>query len=318
MTLLRRGVLTALCLLLVQLPAAARAAQTSAPVQTPALTPKFPFETTGLVLRRRTRPGAFLDVLGRRAAVFGYEHGRLEAWAYPLQILDDFELAFRLEGYPLELKGADTSATLEARPEATVVTYSHAAFTVRQTIFAPLDEPGVVMLFDVDSALPLSITVSFRPRLKLMWPAGLMTGSLSWDARARAYFITEETGRFAGVIGSPAARDVSVMPHQEEPRDVPAQFRLEVPPSELKSNYVPVVIAGSVRGRADAAATYTRLLNSARGLYGKNVEHYRRLLEETTTVTTPDARVNEALQWAKVGIDKGVVENPLLGRGLVA
>ncbi|HVF68451.1 MAG TPA: GH116 family glycosyl hydrolase [Pyrinomonadaceae bacterium] len=310
--------MTALCLILIQLPFAARAAQTGAPTQTPALTPKFPFETTGLALRRRTRPGAFLDVLGRKAAVFGYEHGRLEAWAYPLQILDDLELSFRLEGYPLELKGADTSATLEARPEATVVTYSHAAFTVRQTIFAPLDEPGVVMLFDVDSALPLTISVSFRPRLKLMWPAGLMTGSLSWDKGARAYFITEETGRFAGVIGSPAARDVSVQPYQEEPRDVPAQFRLEVPPAELKTSFVPVVIAGSVRGRGDAAATYARLLDSARGLYEKNVEHYRRLLEETTTVTTPDARVNEALQWAKVGIDKGVVENPLLGRGLVA
>ncbi|HVF43754.1 MAG TPA: GH116 family glycosyl hydrolase [Pyrinomonadaceae bacterium] len=318
MTSLRRRVLTALCILLIQLPAAARAAQADAPMKTPALTPKFPFETSGLALRRRTRPGAFLDVLGRRAAVFGYEHGRLEAWAYPLQILDDFELSFRLEGYPLELKGADTSATLEARPEATVVTYSHAAFTVRQIIFAPLDEPGVVMLFDVDSALPLTIGVSFRPRLKLMWPAGLMTGSLSWDKGARAYFITEETGRFAGVIGSPAARDVSVQPYQEEPRDVPAQFRLEVSPSEMKSNFVPVVVAGSVRGRADAAAVYARLLDSARGLYEKNVEHYRRLLEETTAVTTPDARVNEALQWAKVGIDKGVVENPLLGRGLVA
>src|ERR1051325_9180442 len=209
-TLLRRTVLTALCLLLVQQPAAAQA---NAPAQTPALTPKFPFETTGLALRRRTRPGAFLDVLGRRAAVFGYEHGKLEAWAYPLQILDDLELSFRLEGYPLELKGSDTSATVEARPEATVVTYSHAAFTVRQTIFAPLDEPGGVMLFDVDSALPLTINVSFRPRLKLMWPAGLMTGSLSWDEKARAYSVTEETGRFAGVIGSPAARDVSVQPY---------------------------------------------------------------------------------------------------------
>jgi glycogen debranching enzyme len=317
-TSLRRRVLTALCLILIQLPAAPRAAQTSEPVQTPTLTPRFPFETSGLALKRRTRPGAFLDVLGRRAAVFGYEHGRLEAWAYPLQILDDLELSFRLEGYPLELRGADTSSTIEVRPEATVVTYSHAAFTVRQIIFAPLDEPGVVMLFDVDSALPLSITVSFRPRLKLMWPAGLMTGSLSWDERARAYFIGEETHRFVGVVGSPAARDVSVMPFQEEPRDVPAQFRLEVPQSELKTSFVPVVIAGSGRGREDARAVYTRLLNSARGLYEKNVEHYRRLLEETTTVTTPDARVNEALQWAKVGIDKGVVENPLLGRGLVA
>jgi glycogen debranching enzyme len=282
------------------------------------LVPKFPLPQSGLSLSRPTRPGAFFDVLGRRSAALGYEHRQMEAWAYPVQILDRLELSFRLEGYPFELRGSDTASTIDVRPEATTITYTHAAFTVRQTIFAPLDEPGVVMLLDADSALPLGIDVRFRPRLKLMWPAGLMTGSLSWDEGLRAYSITEETGRFAGVVGSPAARDVSVMPYQEEPRDLPAQFRLDVPAGELKSSFVPVVIAGSDRGLDDARAAYKRLLASARDLYGKNVAHYRRLLAETTEVVTPDARVDEALRWSKVGIDKGFVENPMLGRGLVA
>lgn len=292
-------------------------AQQPAPAQS-ALVPKFSFPQSGLRLERRTRPGAFLDVLGRKSAVFGYEHRQLEAWAYPLQILDGFELSFRVEGYPLEFKGADTAALIDVRPEATTITYSHAAFTVRQTIFAPLDEAGLLMLLDVDSALPVTVIARFRPRLKLMWPAGLMTGSLSWDEKQRAYFLYEETGRYAGMVGSPAARDVSVMPYQEEPRDVPAEFRMEVSAAELKSNFIPVVIAGSVKGRDDARATYARLLGSARALYEQNVEHYRRLLGETTEVETPDPRVNEAFAWAKVGIDKGFVENPLLGRGLVA
>ena len=292
------------------------AAQTQA--RADSLVPKFELKQSGLRLERRTRPGAFLDVLGRRSAVFGYEHRPLEAWAYPLQILDGFELSFRVEGYPLEFKGSDTATLVEVRPEATTVTYSHAAFTVRQTVFAPLDEAGVVMLLDVDSALPVTITARFRPRLKLMWPATAATPSLSWDEKQRAYFIYEETGRYAGMIGSPAARDVSVMPYQEEPRDVPSEFRMEVPAAELKSNFIPVVIAGSVKGRDDARATYSRLLGAARELYEKNVEHYRRLLSETTEVWTPDERVNEAFAWAKVGIDKGFVENPLLGRGLVA
>ncbi|HEX8188760.1 MAG TPA: GH116 family glycosyl hydrolase [Pyrinomonadaceae bacterium] len=296
-------------------------AQSVAHAQQPAraqLVPKFPFPTSGLRLERRTRPGAFLDVLGRRSAVFGYEHRQLEAWAYPLQILDGFELSFRVEGYPLEFRGADTAALIDVRPEATTVTYSHATFTVRQTVFAPLDEAGVLMLLDVDSALPVVVTARFRPRLRLMWPAASTTPSLSWDEKQRAYFVYEETGRYAGLVGSPAARDVSVMPYQEEPRDVPAEFRLEADASELKSNFIPVVIAGGVKGRDEARATYARLLGSARALYEKNVEHYRRLLAETTAVETPDARVNEAYAWAKVGIDKGFVENPLLGRGLVA
>jgi glycogen debranching enzyme len=284
----------------------------------PTLVPKFPLPQSGLRLERRTRPGAFLDVLGRKSALFGYEHRQLEAWAYPVQLLDRFELSFRLEGYPLEFRGADVAAAIDVRPESTTVTYSHAAFTVRQIIFAPLDEPGVVMLLDADSALPLTVVARFRPRLRLMWPAGSATPSLSWDEKQRAYFIWEETGRFAGVVGSPAASGGSLMPYPEEPRDVPAEFRVDVPAGESKTNFIPIVIAGSVKGREDARATYARLLAGARALYEKNVAHYRALLEETTGISTPDARVNEAYAWAKVGIDKGFVENPLLGRGLVA
>ncbi|MBV9923742.1 MAG: amylo-alpha-1,6-glucosidase [Acidobacteria bacterium] len=312
---LRRPVLAAL---LAAVCLTAAAGQTPQPSPANALTPRFELKSSGLRLERRTRPGAFFDVLGRKSAVFGYEHRQAEAWAYPLQILDGFELSFRVEGYPLEFKGSDTAALIEVRPEATTITYSHAAFTVRQIIYAPLDEAGVVMLLDVDSALPVAVTARFRPRLKLMWPAASATPSLSWDEKQRAYFIYEETGRYAGMVGSPAARDVSVMPYQEEPRDVPAEFRMEVPASELKSNFIPIVIAGSVKGREEARATYARLLGSARALYEQNVEHYRRLRDETTSVETPDERVNEAFAWAKVGIDKAFVENPLLGLGLVA
>jgi glycogen debranching enzyme len=310
----RRATLFLLLLPLSFAAADARAQQPAAPQ----LVPKFQLNKSGLELERRTHPGAFLDVLGRKSAAFGYEHRQLEAWVYPLQVLEGFELSFRLEGYPRELSGADTSATINVRPEATTITYSHAAFTVRQIIFAPLGEPAVCMLFDVDSVLPLTISARFRPRLKLMWPAGLMTGNLSWDERAHAYFITEETGRYVGVVGSPAARDISVMPYQEEPRGEPSQFLMSVSPGEAKSSFVPLVIAGSVKGREEARATYTRVLGSLPALYEKNVAHYRALLAETTSVVTPDERVNEAFEWAKVGIDKGVVENPQLGRGLVA
>jgi len=309
---------TALCLLLAAGAAAPARAQIPAAGGAPRLTPKFRREPSGPELERRAQAGAFLGVTGRKSAALGYERAGLEVWAYPLQLLDRFQLSFRLEGYPLEFAGADTLSLVNVRPEATTLTYTHAAFTVRQHVYAPVGEPGVLMLLEVDSTLPLSVSVSFRPRLKLMWPAGLMTGNAGWDEDERAYFVTEETGRFVGVVGSPAASGAAQMPYQEEPRDVPAGFRLEVPAEELRGNFIPLVIAGGVRGRDEARATYRRLLARAPDLYRENVGHYRRLLEETTSVTTPDERVNEALRWAKVGVEKGVVENASLGTGLVA
>ncbi|HEV2802398.1 MAG TPA: GH116 family glycosyl hydrolase [Pyrinomonadaceae bacterium] len=283
--------------------------------------PKFPLSRSGLELERSSRAGAFYAVTGRRAAAFGYEHRALEAWVYPLKILDDFRLSFQLEGYPLEFNGADTLVRINVRPEATTFIYSHAAFTVRQIVFAPLDEPGIVMLLSVESALPLTVNVSFRPRLRLSWPAGLMTGSLSWNERAQVYYITEESKRFAGVVGSPAARDVSVMPYQEEPRDVPARFRVQVPAGAKGAGgaqFIPIVIAGSVEGRERAKAAYDRLLANVPALYEATAAHYRRLEEESLKLSTPNRELDEAFAWAKVGVDKGVVTNPLLGTGLVA
>ncbi|MCA1563127.1 MAG: amylo-alpha-1,6-glucosidase [Acidobacteria bacterium] len=283
----------------------------------PTLIPKFALSRNTLVLARPTRPGSFFDVVGQRSAVFGYENRALEAWVYPLKILDDFKLSFRLSGYPLEIPGRDVEAGIEVRPEATVFTYAHAAFTVRQIIMAPIDEPGIVMLLDVQSTLPLSIVASFRPRLRLMWPAGSMTANAGWDDVAKVYDVGEETGRFAGVIGSPSARDLSVMPYQEEPRDEPLRFVIDTPP-EARDRLVPIVITGSSAGRTEARAAYEKLLQALREQYEKTAAHYEQLLQNTARLTTPDTRVNEAFAWAKVGMDKGMATNPLLGTGLLA
>jgi len=281
-------------------------------------TPKFTLRKSGLELERSTHPGTFFDVVGHKSAVLGYEHRALESWVYPMKLLDDFQLSFRIEGYPLEFRAADLAVLINARPEATTFTYSHAAFTVHQTIFAPVDEPGIIMLLDVKSTLPMSITVSFRPKLKLAWPAGLMTGNLEWEKKEHVYYITEESKRFVGVIGSPVGQDASVMPYQEEPRDVPASFVINASPEDLKTSFIPIIIAGGVEGREKAKAIYDRLLHSIPVLYEKNAAYYEHLENETVSLKTPDDRLNKAFSWAKVGVDKGIATNPYLGTGLLA
>lgn len=271
-------------------------------------------QESGLELSRPIHAGTFMDVCGPRAALFGYEGRKSEVWVYPMKVLEDFQLYFALEGYPTPVPATEMVKTITVRPEATILTYSHSAFTVKQTIFASRTEPGLAMLLDVDTLLPMTVTGEFRPRLKLMWPAGLQTGNLSFaDGR---YSLTEESGRFAAVIACPGSRDVTIMPYQEEPRDQPARFLVEVP---VGSKPVPIVITGSVKGLEPARAANDRLLNGLAADYAANVAHYRRLVfEATVQVTTPDRALNQAFQWAKVGIDKGLVTNPQLGTGLVA
>ena len=284
---------------------------------TDGLVPRFAFPQSGPLLERTTTTGSFFDVVGRRAAVFGYENRPFEAWVYPLKILEDARLTFNLEDYPVPSDGLAIMRRIEVRPEATTLVYTHPAFTVRQTILAPIDEPGVVMLLDVDALRPLTVSMSFRPDLGLMWPAGLMTGFVGFDAERGRYFVGEETQRFFGLVGSPLARDVSVQPYQEEPQDIPTRFEMTVTPETARDFLVPIVVAGSTVGRADAEATYDRLLAGVPALFEQTAAHYRRL-DQTMRIDTPDDRLDAAFAWAKVGMDKGLATNPDLGTGLVA
>jgi glycogen debranching enzyme len=287
--------------------------------QTPnKLIPKKDLPKSRLELTRHSQNGSFYDVIGRKSAAFGYEHRNMEAWVYPLKIVDDFEFYFKIEGYNLPFRGADLLTNIDVRPEATTFTYSHAAFTVKEIVYAPVDEQGLIILLDINTKLPMTVDVSFRPKLKLMWAGNLMTGFYGQDDKEKYYFIGEETQKFFGIVGTPGARDISLMPYQEEPRDVPVRYQIEVSPAEAAKNFVPVVIAGSTDGKPKAVENYNKLLANALPLYENNVKYYENFLATTTDVTTPDERLNTAFAWAKIGVEKGVATNPFLGTGLLA
>lgn len=271
-----------------------------------------------LELKRRSQVGSFYDVIGRKSAAFGYEHRNMEAWVYPLKIVDDFGLDFQIEGYNLPYNAKDILTSIEVRPEATIFTYTHAAFTVRQIIYAPVDEQGIISLLDIKTVLPMKIGVSFRPKLHLMWAGTTMTPFYGQDETDKYYFIGEETQKLYGIVGSPNAKDVSLMPYQEEPRDVPLRYTLDVSADEVAKNYIPIIIAASTEGRGKAVENYKKLLNEATSLYEKNVKYYEDFLNRTAHITTPEVRLNEAFAWAKIGMEKGLATNPFLGTGLVA
>ncbi len=68
----------------------------------------------------------------------------------------------------------------------------------------------------------------------------------------------------------------------------------------------------------DVKGTYRRLLGTAQELYEETCAYYERLRADFTSVTLPNKTLERAYEWAKVAIDKGFVNNPHLGSGLVA
>lgn len=279
--------------------------------------PRFALDPSPIALTGPARPSEYMESSGRRAAFLGQEDGSFEAWVYPLKILHDFELAFAIAGYSEPIPATHLATEVEIRPEASTVRYAHAAFTADVTWFVPLEEPGGLVLLDIDASEPVTVRVRFRTDLDLMWPAALGGQYSYWDDVLGAFVITEGSRRHAALVGSPLGVEPPRQPAHHLP-DAPSEFSLHVTPETARKGLVPIAIAASVEGLQAARETYDRLLSSTESLYRETAAHYRKLGEERTSIDTPDDQLDLALEWGKVALDKGFVCNPQLGCGLVA
>jgi glycogen debranching enzyme len=280
--------------------------------------PRFEIKPTDINLNRLAQPFTYFDKVGRKFAILGFESGNFEAWAYPLKILRNFEFSFLLGTSTVPVQGKDIVRTVSVDPAVTTLTFTYQSFTVRAHYVAAVEDPGAVILLEVDSTEPLTIICSFLPVLQPMWPAGIGGQYAYWDDGLKAYLISEPTRKNHGYVGSPAGRGISYTPaHMLS--DTPNQFRIEVPnPNAVRGSYLPIVLAGGEGKREDVRAIYQKLVADPGACYREAVRHYQALRDATLRVRTPDRELDLALEWAKVALDGLLVDNPDLGRGLVA
>ncbi len=279
---------------------------------------RFPIEDGPLTLHGHARPGAYVADVGRRAALFGDETGAFEAWAWPLKLVRDLRLAFRIPDYDAPIPGERVAKSVTVRPELLTLTYTHATFTVKQHVFVPLDEPGALMLLEVETVRPLDILVRMHADFDLAWPGAFGGGYITWVAAENRFLLSQGGVRlYNGMVGSPFAVSGTSHPAHDAPT-IPSQFTLRFDAGQATADFIPIVIAGGAAPRDSVAAVYDRLLADAPRYYQEKLEHYRRVRRERLAIATPDARLDLALEWAKVNLDEQLVCNPDLGCGLVA
>lgn len=291
-------------------------AQTQPPAS-PNLPAKFPLAGNPIELTRVARPHVYFDAVGRKSAIFGHENGVFESWVFPMKLFHDARISIKVEGQDTPVDFAANVERIITRPESTTLVASNQLFTLRATFFSPIDEAGSIILLEADSPRVLTVTVSFVPDMKPMWPAGLGGQSAGWHDDLKAFVITESRRKYNAFFGSPAAtKGVATPAHQLA--DGALRFDIRIDPQTAKQNYYPLIVAAGFNGRQPVIDLYNRLTASVADQYQKTFDHYRRLRDEMLSVETPDAKFNLAFEWAKAAMDKGMVDNPDLGLGLVA
>jgi glycogen debranching enzyme len=267
-----------------------------------------------LELSRPVRPWEFLPLVGTRAALFGDEAGRMEAWVYPLKLLREFHLQFHEGGRVVPAESL--ARTITVRPESSTIVYSGDTFTVKETLFVPVKESGAVILLDVETEQSLEIEASFVRDFQLEWPAAIGGTYMSWDPSAHAFVLGEETKKFVAMVGSPAATDAQQEYQTNYSQSQTSSFRLGGTNKGRDTKII--VMAASMNGRAEADATYRHLSAGYPQLLKESKEYYEEYLRDTVGLTLPDAQLQQAYDWSRISVLQGMVNNPFLGTGLVA
>ncbi len=301
-----------------------------------ATVPWFDLGVSPIALSGDARPGVYLASPGRASIAMGTEDGRFEMWSWPIKWFHDMQLHFRVPKHVAPISGRDVARRVTVRPEGVTIEYSYETFTVKQHVFAVLDKPAVIMLLEVDAIRPLEIIASFVPDVHYAWPAGLGGQYVAWNGDAKAFLFSESKRQINAFFGSPAitkAADVPAHMLSSSPPqftiavgDASQQYtepRLGEPPGRnvnIRQAYIPIVLAGGEMSRDAARSLYDSLLavSAPQVEWMRRVAHADSIRLHTTRVTTPDARLNAAVEWAKVNLDDAMVCNPVLGCGIVA
>ena len=280
---------------------------------------KFEIKQNDLEVTRPAQPNQYMDKIGQKAALLGFESGSFEMWIWPWKVLRNFEIQFFVGTTTQPILAKDILRDISVTPEATILTYVYESFTVKEIIFVPNDQPAAIILLDVNTTTPLTIVPGFLPVMQPQWPAGIGGQYSFWDDDVKAYVISESQQRGLFLCGSPVAQQMAAPPAHMF-ADNPIQFKIDIKPGEARNNFIPIIIAGSpVKTKYDLVKTlYKNLLSNIETLYNKNYDYYKNLRNSTVEIITPDEKLNLAFEYGKVALSNLMVNNPTLGKGLVA
>lgn len=263
-----------------------------------------------------TRAGRYLIVAGERGFVGGYNTPGLEIWTYPLQLIRQYWISFRVEGDTADVDGRGALRTIEHTPVGATRLYEAPGVTLRERVFTPIDLPAATISYAVESSRPVLITVHFTPSLNLMWPGAVGGQEIHWDSTHSAYTLDEPSRRFRAAVLSR-----QIVAHQQiENNRRDAEFERSV---DFTVRAVPGVPGAATIAFAGASAPGEDPLTIAANLAPQAKDHEARARAryaalDVIDIETPDTAVNRALDWAQVTVEQAWACNPQLGCGFVA
>ena len=258
------------------------------------------------------------SVTGPRGALLGQQDGSFEAWIFPWKILSHMRITAEMQNYAVPIDVNEQVASIDVQPGHTIITFSHANFTIREILFAPQNAPdgaGALAYYQIEAVRPMTLTFSFTPEMQHMWPAlSDDRPSPEWVKQGQSgfYILHLNFPDHAAALAMPTAQYGILAPYQERPKNYPLQFVIHFDPATDRDKIYPLLMT-----TAETAATATTPALAARlqaldsdfqKLFSDTQHHFQAFSAKHLSIETPDEKLNQAFAWAEVAIDQLRVE----------
>lgn len=266
-----------------------------------------------LEMSRPVKPWEFLDAVGQQSSLLGREDGTLEAYVYPLKIFSDLQFSFEVGGRVIP--GSAIARRVIFRPGSTSIVYTGDEFQVEEALIVPVSAPGGLIRLKVRASDPVIIRFSLRRDFQLMWPASFGSAYGAWNPKTKTYRFGADGQPYSAILGSPDLNLTSTDYATDYSAQVPTEFTL----GTINGNGTrTLAFAGSVHSQDEAAASYNHLIAAAAQVEADSENYYAGYLAHTVSVDLPDKPLQDAYDWSRLSLVKTLVNNPLLGEGMVA
>ncbi|MFT4114680.1 amylo-alpha-1,6-glucosidase [Silvibacterium sp.] len=268
-----------------------------------------------LSIRREVVAEKPMSVLGPRGAILGEQDGKFEAWIFPWKIFENMRIQADMQDYRVPIDVNDHVSGIDVQPDRTIITYSHANFTVRQIMVAPKSskaDAAVTVYFQIEAVRPMTLTFSFDTEMQRAWPAPYDDKpSAAWiptEGGSGFYVLHGTTSEHAAALAIPGAEPGILPPYQERAAEWPVQFVLHFEPKTDTDRLYPLLMAvGNGDSNTSDVAMHAKLAAmdaSAEADYRANADYYQKLVNDHASLDSPDASLNAAFSWAAVAIDQ--------------
>ena len=293
---------------------------------------KWNKERGSMILSNQFASENFWNVAGERMLVMGKEIGGIdEIWAHPFMALRDYEVGIQFSYKDSVYWFNDQRPQVEVRPESFTRIYKFSRAYLTEIITAHNDKPTAVVHYEYRGVYPAKLIVRFKSNMRYMWPYSEKVFSsinYAWDMNRNSFVIKDDSGDHAVSIGAnkkPSQRAVGQYSSFEKKDSIyvgkaaesfllaaVAQYDLEM------NDNIDIVITATNEGLDATLKQYEEAIKNPEEVLVSSSDYYRKFLNNSLLITTPDKDFNEGYKWALIGTDKFFVNTPGLGKALVA